>query len=93
MTEIKQIRLTITGRVQGVFFRKETQRMAQKLNLKGYVKNLPTGSVEAVFQGDPGALAQMSEWCSHGPSFASVTSVETENETRVSDFKSFEIRY
>ena len=53
MTEpnLKRVKLLITGLVQGVFFRVNTQNQAKKLGLNGYVKNLPNGQVEAVFEG------------------------------------------
>ncbi|KKI98249.1 acylphosphatase [Prochlorothrix hollandica PCC 9006 = CALU 1027] len=65
----------ITGRVQGVCYRLATQQEAQRLALAGWVRNLPSGQVEAVFEGDRDALEDMVLWCHQGPSQARVTQV------------------
>ncbi|MCL4450235.1 MAG: acylphosphatase [Candidatus Thermoplasmatota archaeon] len=51
------------GIVQGVGFRERTRRMAKSLNLKGWVRNLRDGSVEAVIQGDPDTVEQLINYC------------------------------
>ncbi len=93
MTEKQQIKLNITGRVQGVFYRAETQKQADKLGIKGYVKNLANGSVEAVIEGEPSVVSQMIEWCRKGPAISKVNSVETQEISSNSSYSTFEVRY
>ncbi len=72
------LRCRIRGRVQGVFFRASTARRARDLGLSGYVKNLPDGSVEAVFCGPRERCAQALEFVRVGPAAARVDAVDTE---------------
>ncbi len=74
----KEVHLNIFGRVQGVFYRAEAQEKAQELGLKGWVKNLPDGSVEALAQGPEDSLREFIEWCKKGPAQANVTNIEVE---------------
>lgn len=93
MTGTIQISATISGKVQGVFFRQECQGMARKLNVTGWVKNLPSGDVKAVFEGDPAMVHKMEAWCHQGSVLARPSSVVTEKSLPVSGFETFEIRY
>lgn len=70
----------ISGRVQGVGFRYATQRQAGRLGLSGWVRNLPDGRVEAVFQGHPDVVAAAVAWCHRGPRRARVDRVEVRHE-------------
>jgi len=88
-----QIKVTIKGKVQGVFYRAETKNTAEKFGIKGYVKNLPDGSVGAVFEGDSPVVTQMIEWCNKGPAAARVENVLVEQIYELSNFKTFNIRY
>jgi acylphosphatase len=65
----------VSGRVQGVFFRAETQSRARSLGLAGWVRNAPDGSVEAVFEGPAERVRSMLDWCRRGPSHATVDDV------------------
>jgi acylphosphatase len=65
----------VSGRVQGVFFRAETQSRARSLSLAGWVRNAPDGTVEAVFEGPPDQVRSMLDWCSRGPRYAEVEDV------------------
>jgi acylphosphatase len=67
----------VSGMVQGVFFRYETRERARGRGLAGWVRNLPDGRVEAVFEGPPNDVEAMVEWCRSGPRGASVTHVES----------------
>ena len=69
-------RLTITGRVQGVFFRDSCRKEAQRLQVFGWVTNLADGRVEAVFEGDQTAVESMVSWAQHGPRSAHVQRVD-----------------
>lgn len=88
-----QVKIIVKGRVQGVFFRAETKNAADKLGVKGYVKNLGDGSVEAVFNGAEKIVTQMAEWCSKGPAAAKVEHLISSENEMLSNFKTFEIRY
>ncbi|MCP3940236.1 MAG: acylphosphatase [Desulfobacteraceae bacterium] len=93
MSKTISIKTIIKGRVQGVFFRVQTQKTALDLNLAGYVKNLPDGSVEAVFQGDKSAVSKILEWCRTGPPGSRVDHVLPESTNFLSGCDSFDIRY
>ena len=67
----------VSGMVQGVFFRYETRERARARGLAGWVRNLPDGRVEAVFEGPERDVDGMVEWCRNGPRGASVTDVES----------------
>ena len=87
--------IRISGRVQGVGFRHFTKQNAQRLNLNGWVKNLPDGDVEAVFVGDEGNLTEMLEKMKSGPRTARVDdlSVDEENEALQESFDGFSVRH
>jgi acylphosphatase len=70
------IHTIITGQVQGVWFRASTQACAQKLQLHGWVRNLPTGQVELKAFGSQAALKQLSTWLWQGPELATVSDVQ-----------------
>jgi acylphosphatase len=80
----------VSGRVQGVFFRQSTQLEAQKLNVKGWVRNLSDGRVEAVFEGEKLAVEKIVDYCRHGPSAANVENIEVNYENYRKEFSGFE---
>jgi len=81
----------IEGLVQGVGYRAWTERAAIGFGLEGWVRNRRDGSVEAVFQGDDGAVSEMLAHCKQGPSGSAVTRVEVLAEG-VGVFDGFEVR-
>jgi acylphosphatase len=83
----------IAGRVQGVFFRMETKRAADRAGIVGWVKNKRGGNVEALFEGDEGSVKSVLEWCRKGPPLAYVKSVDVKFEDYKGEFKEFEITY
>jgi acylphosphatase len=85
--------LIISGRVQGVFFRSETRYEAKERGVKGWVRNLPNGKVEAVFEGEEKKVKELIELCKRGPAGAKVTSVDVVWENYVGEFRDFDIRY
>ena len=89
---MKQLRATVTGRVQGVYFRAHTQRQAKQLGLSGYALNLPDGRVEVIAEGDQAALEMLLAWLQHGPPNATVASVQPQWGTASGAFQSFEVR-
>jgi len=90
---MKCIHAIVHGRVQGVFFRDYTRQEAQKLALGGWVKNLPDGSVETIFQGAPEDVDRLLAWLHTGSPMAEVTDVDSREESADSRFDSFDVRY
>jgi acylphosphatase len=89
----KRMHVFIEGRVQGVFFRAETQKTANTYNVKGWVKNLYDGRVEALFEGKEEDVERVVLWCYQGPAYSSVTRVEVKEEHFTGEFDSFLITY
>ena len=92
MKERECVHVFLAGMVQGVFYRSWAEQTAKQLGLKGWVKNLPDGKVEAVFEGECSKVEKMVTLCRKGPPHARVMSVETKKE-RCSGFETFEVRY
>ena len=90
---MKRVHVTITGMVQGVFFRAKTRNEAIRNNVKGWVRNLPDGRVEAVFEGKPEDVDRVVSWCRIGPSLAAVEHIEVTEEDYTGTFADFSIRY
>ncbi|MCK5574593.1 MAG: acylphosphatase [Sphingomonadales bacterium] len=76
MIDDKAVRVRVTGRVQGVWFRAWTQQNAEALGLFGWVRNREDGSVEALFKGVSDKVEDMLKRCESGPDMASVDHVE-----------------
>jgi len=89
----KRIRVVISGRVQGVFFRAETERAAERFGVNGWVRNRRNGTVEAVFEGETQNVEDMLKWCRDGPPLSIVSSVQVTEEAFKGEFKDFTIRY
>jgi len=83
----------VSGRVQGVFFRSETQDEALSQGLTGWVRNLPDGRVEAVFEGDRDKVEGLIEFCKRGPPGARVAKVDVTWEDYRGQFKSFTMHF
>lgn len=80
----------VSGDVIGVGFRFHTRIKARNLDLKGFVKNLDSGEVEAVFEGEEGKVKEMIEWCKKGPSFSRIDDVKVDFENYTGEFENFE---
>jgi len=89
----ERVRLIVSGRVQGVFFRAFAKEQARALDLKGWVRNMPDGSVELLLEGEGKAVGEMIEWCRKGPAHARVQDVKIEPESFIGEFPSFDVRY
>ena len=89
----QRIRIIVTGKVQGVFFRQALKVMAKKNNVFGWVKNLKNGCVEAVLEGDEEKINRLVEWSHGGPANARVEDVEIHNEKFSGEFKKFDVLY
>jgi len=83
----------VRGRVQGVFFRSETQYEANRRNVSGWVRNTRDGRVEAVFEGEKENVEELIDFCRRGPPGARVTKVDVRWENYTGEFKDFRIRY
>ena len=75
---MKRAKVIVRGSVQGVFFRAEARDRARSLGLAGWVRNVPDGTVEAVFEGEDERVKSMVEWCSRGPAGARVEKVDVD---------------
>lgn len=78
MAERTRAHVFVSGTVQGVYYRANTRDTAQEKGVDGWVRNLPDGRVEAVFEGSEEAVDEMIEWCHSGSPAADVESVEAE---------------
>ncbi|RMG70040.1 MAG: acylphosphatase, partial [Nitrospirae bacterium] len=76
----KRVHLFIEGRVQGVWYRAFTRDVALKNDLKGWVRNLPDGRVEAVFEGEEANIERAIAECYKGPPAAHVTKIDIKNQ-------------
>ena len=85
-------RAVFRGRVQGVFFRDNTRRRADELGVLGWVRNLPDGSVEAIFEGEKADVAEIVRWCTHEQPRAKVDAADVEWMKYLAEFNCFEIR-
>ncbi len=83
----------IEGRVQGVAFRWETQRVADQHQVRGWVRNLPDGRVEAVFEGPRPQVEAVLDWCRQGPAISRVDAVDVEWEDYKGEFDGFLITH
>jgi acylphosphatase len=92
-SEGKRFRVIISGRVQGVYFRANTQRQAHLLGLSGWVKNRPDGRVETVFEGAHDKVDRMLAWCKTGHPPARVDHVDSTEEDADGSFTDFKILY
>ena len=82
---MKRVRVTVSGRVQGVFYRATCARLARDVGLGGQVRNLPDGRVEAVFEGPDDDVDRLVAWSRTGPETARVDEVEIVGEQPVGD--------
>ncbi len=89
----QRVRLFVTGKVQGVFFRQTLKVMAKKNGIFGWVKNLKDGRVEAVLEGDEEKISRLIEWAHGGPANARVEDVDIRNEKFTGEFSKFDVLY
>ena len=87
-----RVSVVVHGRVQGVAFRHYTSRRARELKVTGWVRNLPDGAVQGLFEGDDGAVADLVEWCRSGPPAALVERLDVQKGNYSGEFEEFTIR-
>ncbi len=83
----------IGGYVTGVFFRYSTQKLAQQLGVTGWIRNLSSSKIEAVFEGEHEKVEEMVKFCHRGPPGANVGDVDVKWEKYQGEFSGFEIKY
>jgi acylphosphatase len=88
-----RVHVFVSGRVQGVFFRSQTKHNAERHDVKGWVRNLPDGRLEALFEGEKEAVEALIEFCKRGPSGARVTSIDVTWEIYTGELERFRIKY
>ncbi len=88
-----RVHLLVSGYVQGVFFRANTQEKASGLGLRGWVRNRYDGTVEAVFEGERGKIEDIIKWCHKGPPGSKVNNVSIDWEDYKGEFEDFNIIY
>lgn len=89
---ISRAHVTVRGDIQGVSFRAATMGMAKGLGLAGWVRNLPDGGVEAVFEGEKEKVMEAIDFCMEGPPGAKVGAIELEWERSCGEAGPFSIR-
>ncbi|HYY40110.1 MAG TPA: acylphosphatase [Nitrososphaera sp.] len=82
----------IRGKVQGVYFRQNTKQVATRRGVTGWVRNLPDGRVEAIFEGDKVDVNEVIEWCHVGPLKAKVEDVDVRFEKYTGEFANFTVK-
>ena len=90
---LARAKVIVSGRVQGVFFRASTQDAALEAGVNGWVRNLPDGRVEALFEGEREKVEAVIQWCQEGPQFSRVSDVEVIWDEYKGDLQDFIIRY
>lgn len=90
---MKRIHAFISGRVQGVGFRASTRRMANRLGVKGWAKNLMDGRVEVIAEGEKEEIEKFIDFLHDGPSVARVENVQIREEEYKEEFERFSIRF
>jgi acylphosphatase len=88
-TNLCRRRVFVTGLVQDVWFRASTAKRAVQAGVRGWVRNLADGRVEAVLEGSAGAVNEMIDFCSQGPESARVDQIEVVEESpeNLEDFR------
>ena len=89
----QRMRLFVTGRVQGVFFRQSLKAKSIQNNIFGWVKNLQDGRVECLLEGTEENISKIITWAHTGPANAIVENVEIHNEEFNNKFTKFDVLY
>jgi|TARA_B100000508_G_scaffold43473_1_gene33912 acylphosphatase len=91
--EQQRVRLLVSGKVQGVFFRQALKVVAKKNNVSGWVRNLKDKRVEVVLEGDNKSINSVIAWARIGPANSRVDDIEVTNEGFKNEFLTFEVLY
>jgi acylphosphatase len=90
---MRRLTATVSGYVQGVYFRASAQKQATRLAVAGWAANQPDGSVRVVAEGSDDALQQFLSWLQHGPPAARVEHVAVEWSPATGEFRGFQVRH
>ncbi|MEM0473362.1 MAG: acylphosphatase [Candidatus Aenigmatarchaeota archaeon] len=89
---MKRVHIFVSGRVQGVNFRWFTKTVAEKLGIKGWVRNLNDGRVEIIAEGDDEEMENFLSYISKGPVLARVDKIDAREQDYKNEFKEFSIK-
>jgi len=92
LCNMQRVNIIVHGYVQGVFFRSEAKRLADRLGLKGYAKNMPDGTVEVIAEGQEDKIKGLIDFCKKGPEAAEVSKVDVKFEGATDEFDRFKIK-
>ena len=87
------VHILVTGKVQGVFFRQATKVIAVKNNVTGWVKNLESGQVEILLEGDIQNVNSVIDWCHNGPANSRVDEIKTKQQEFSGQYSNFKVLY
>jgi len=91
--ENKSVHILVTGKVQGVFFRQATKVIAIKNHVTGWVKNLESGQVEILLEGEDQNVNSIVKWCHNGPANSRVDEIKIEQYEFSGQYSGFEVLY
>lgn len=84
-------KIIVNGTVQGIFFKNFTKENADKLNLKGFVRDLESGDIEVIVEGEKENIAKLIETLKTGPAYAQIRNIKAEERKWSGDLKEFKI--
>lgn len=87
----KAVKFTVSGTVQGIFFRNFCKDSADSLGLRGYVRNLDSGEVEVLVEGDKDKIEEMYKKLKQGPAHAQIREVKPEEKKWTGEFADFKV--
>jgi len=90
---MERAHITVHGRVQGVFFRANTIKMARELGLKGYTRNMPDGTVEIITEGPKDNINKFVDYCKKSPGSSKVSKIDVKFGKANNEFDGFAIKY
>jgi acylphosphatase len=90
---MKKIKIKVIGLVQGVFFRHTTRKVARRLGLTGFVKNMPDGSVYIEAEGPEEKLYELLDFAKKGPEYARVDKIDYHFENAENKFYGFDYEF
>jgi acylphosphatase len=93
MKNLQEARVVVSGMVQGVFFRRSTRDIATYCGVRGFVRNLPGGQVEAVIQGERSEVEKVVDFMREGPAGAVVERISVEWHDPAEAYEGFQIQY
>jgi len=87
---MKTLKIIVSGRVQGVFYRASTKAVADQIGIKGIIKNLPDGTVYIEAEGNESLMEDFVDWCKYGPDDARVDDISIE-EIELKNYRNFNV--